>query len=262
MKFSKKRMTGMLAMAMVVALGVTSLAIFTDRSQSTATAKAGTLDLQLTQSWAEDNKETLSHFAPGDILDLNYTLVNDSTLAAKVREKFVITSDKEIPADTFQIWKKSDLAQNSDTGFWAPKNTSVKPIQALVDTAWNGTIMYSTYTLPQFLMDGTHADQNVAETSPNTDTNTKGQVYANNSAADHYVILFNKNALTSVGGANIGVEYLAEAMQNSGTNSATNENAALWSTVANESINFMTGVSSAVPVLDFDPGSPETPVEP
>ena len=258
MKFTKKRLTGLLAVVVVAAIGVTSLAIFTDRSQSTATAKAGSLDLQLTQDWAGDNETALSHFAPGDILDLNYTLTNDSTLAAKVREKFVITSDKAIPADTFQIWVKSDLVKSA-SGLWAPADDTKSPVATLNDSTWAAD-KYATYTLPQFVLDGDHDDQKgFADriATPNTDASDDDMIYANNSELDHYVILFNKNAVNSVGGAKITVKYMAEAMQHLGT--GAEGNADKWAVVADAEYTFLPGVEKAVPTLDFNPRIPTNP---
>ncbi len=257
MKFSKKRMTGLLSLAMVGAIGVASLAIFTDRTQSTATAKAGSLDLQLVQTWEADNAEAASHFAPGDILEIPYTLTNDSTLAAKVREFFVISSDKEIPVDTFRIYKKSDLTKDLDTGYYTV-NAGASPIVTPDDNTWGKDgKWYSTYSLSQFVLDGTHAEQaGIASVTPNTDANTDGKVYANTSEQDRYVILFNKNAKNTVQGAKIGVEYLAEAMQHSGTGGVGET--AVWSQIAKESITF-TGKTEAADRLDFNPGIPTNP---
>lgn len=258
MKITKNRLTRGLAVGLAVVTIVGTFAIFTDRYQSSATAKAGSLDLKLDQSWATDagNVETLKHFVPGDILDLEYTLTNDSTLAAKVRETFVISSNKEIPADTFRIYKASDLQKDANTGIWSVKDGK-NPVGALTEKAWDAEagIMYTTYKLPQFVLDGTHADQqNKATATPNTDANAADkQVYANTDAADHYVILFNKNAQASVAGAVIGVEYLAEAMQHSGTGDA--DVTAVWENVAEAAVT-ITGAEKAVPVLTFDPMIP------
>ena len=49
MKFTKKRLTRGLALGMVAAVSIATFAVFTDRYESSATAKAGSLDLQLEQ---------------------------------------------------------------------------------------------------------------------------------------------------------------------------------------------------------------------
>jgi len=258
MIIDKNKLNRRMAVGLAAVVAVGTLAVFTDRYQSTATAKAGSLDIQLTETWAADNAETISHFAPGDILSFKYTLTNDSTLAAKVRESIVITSDKEIPADTFRIYKLSDLEKNQDTGMYSPK-AGKTPIATLSDTAWDGTKMVQTYKLPQFVMDGTHADQSgVATAAPNTDMNSDGKIYANTSENDQYVILFNKGAVNEVSGAKIGVEYLAEAMQHSGTGSASET--AIWEKVVKEEIT-ITGVDKAADDLTFDPGIPANQVQ-
>lgn len=277
MKFTKKRLTRGLALGMVAAVSIATFAVFTDRYESSATAKAGSLDLQLEQFWTEDedNIETLSHFAPGDILNLEYVLTNDSTLAAKVRETFVVKSDKEIPADTFHIYKISDLTKNSDTGMWAPR-AGATPIGTHVSTAWNDDeqMMYNTYTLEQFVLAGTHPDQAYEEdvaampASLGYDWSEEGNVYANVKTGrtygntdfipmdeDYYVLLFNKDAETSVAGANITVEYMAEAMQHSGTGDA--DETAVWESVVKDSVTF-TGKTEAVDQLEFDPGIPNS----
>ncbi len=250
MNIDKNRLKRGMAVGLACLSVAATAAVFTDRYESNATAKAGSVDLKLTETWQADNAETISHFAPGDYLSFQYSLENDSTLAAKVRETIVITSDKQIPADTFRIYKLSDLEKNTDTGIWSPK-AGKSPVATLTDTAWDGTKMYSTYKLPQFVLDGSHQDQSgVATATPNTDTDANGMVYANTSENDQYVILFNGKAETSVAGANIGVEYLAEAMQHSGTGTASET--AIWEQVVKEEIT-ITGVEKAADDLTFDP---------
>ena len=221
----KKGVAVTLAVAAAVT-AVSSFALFTDRAQSHAEVKAGTLDLILTQDWAADNAGVVDEYAPGDILNLDYTLTNAGSLSTDVRETFVITGDKAVVGN-FEIYAASDVEKNVTTGLWAPKTGASPLIVRDVDPGYytadkNGdgipeTYWTITYEIPELTIDGTGAK---AETGDAT-ASTIGSTISNNTKTGDYVLLFNKDAKNEVQGTNVTVEYVAQGLQHRNTGDDT-----------------------------------------
>ena len=210
MTITKKRMTGMLALVLVAALAVTSLALFTDRAQSQAEVTAGTLDLSLAQTWADDNKEVIDEYAPGDILNLDYTITNNGNLSTDICETFVITSDKPI-SNEFEIYAASDVEKDAATGLYAAK-ASKNPIEVRSTGSFvKDSITYYTitYKIPEFTVNGTGEG---AETEDGITSNSK---------TGDYVLLFHKDSENSIQGTNLTVEYMAQGLQHRNTGDTT-----------------------------------------
>lgn len=189
MKNNSKRRSKVLVVALALATVVTSLAVFTDRAQSQETYTAGTLDLQLEQSWAAENAEVAENYTPGDVLELNYNLKNAGNLDGKVRETFVITTDKVV-TNEFEVYALDDVEVGTD-GFWAPKDGKA-PITVRTSEAY-GTGTKITYKVPERVI-AAGADEDI-----------------------ELVLLFNKEALNEIQGTNVTVEYLAEMIQKDNT---------------------------------------------
>lgn len=224
----KKRIAACLAAtALISAVG--SLAVFTDRAQSQATMKAGTLDLALTQTWVDDNAAALPVYAPGDILDLDYTLTNNGNLSTDIREMFVITSDKKI-TNEFDIYAAADVEQDS-SGAYVPKSGAT-PIEVRSSEDF-GTGTKITYNIPQFTVNGTGEN---AETVDGITSNAK---------TGDYVLLFNKDAANSVQGTSLKIEYLAQGLQHNNTGNDTWEDSRVISehiTIGGEDISVVPAV--------------------
>ncbi len=186
MQNKSKRRSKILVVAVVLATMVTTLAVFTDRAQSKDEYTAGTLDIQLTQNWATDNAQAAANYIPGDILTLNYTLKNAGNLDGKVRETFVLTTDKVI-TNEFEIYAAGDVDNTGADGYYAPKEGK-NPIQvrSAVNTS-NGTKI--TYAIPE------------------------RKILAGGSDTVNLVLLFNKSSANSIRGTKIKIEYLAQMIQ-------------------------------------------------
>ncbi len=234
MRNYKKRLSALfLALAVVCAMGM-SLAYFTDHETASVSATAGTLNLELTQSWESANPDS-DETKPGDIYKLDYTLTNKGNKSADVREYFVITSDVDL-ADTapaeFEIYAASDV-QTDANGFYVPKaNAQPLSVRSTATISVSGKTYYTIkYAIPEFILNGTGT---AAETETGITTNAK---------TASYVVLFTKNASNAFQGVHVTIDYLAEAKQHRNTDSS------VWGTVASETFTFAGGSSiKTVPV--------------
>ena len=217
----KKRVaTGMVAAAALVS-AVGSFALFTDHAKSHAEMTAGTLDLTLTQSWVADNAAVADEYAPGDILNLDYTLENTGSLSTDIRETFVITGDKAIDG-IFDIYAAEDVEQNAQTHLWAPKAGKSPIAVRSVDTYTadkdnNGTKeTYYTiaYEVPELTVDG-------SEETGDATASTAGSAISGAVKTGDYVLLFDKDAANDVQGTNLTVEYIAQGLQHRNTGNDT-----------------------------------------
>ena len=188
---TRKRWATVIAGACMCAVAVASFALFTDRAQSKAEYTAGTLDIELTESWTADNAIAAENFTPGDKLDLTYKLKNEGNLNAKVRETFVLTTDKPVD-DEFEIYKSTDVVVDSTTGFWVKANDTVKPIEVRRSAAF-GTGTKITYEVPEHIL--------------------------KKESEEEYklVLLFNDDATNAIKGTEVKLEYMAQAIQEDNT---------------------------------------------
>lgn len=211
----KQRIAAGLVVAGVVS-AVGSFALFTDHAQSHAEMTAGTLDLTLTQSWVADNAAVADEYAPGDILNLDYTLQNTGSLSTDIRETFVITADKAIDG-IFDIYAAEDVEQNSATHMFAPK-AGKNPLSVRTTGTFTGTdgkTYYTiTYEVPELTVDGS------VETGDAT-ASTAGSKIAGAVKTGDYVLLFDEDAANDVQGTNLTLEYIAQGLQHRNTGNDT-----------------------------------------
>lgn len=233
MRKNKKRLALLLSVVAVVCAMSCVLAYFTDYETATVSATAGTLDIALSESWdaANINRQNAK---PGDIFDLDYTVTNNGNKSADVRETFVIRSTIAMTAAApeFQIYAAGDVEKAAD-GTYGPK-AGKKPIVTGVLSNGDKTI---TFCLPEFSVNGTG---NAAEKGDASESKN-GYTIEDNKMTGNYVILFSRAASNAFQGAEVTIDYLAEAKQHRNTDES------VWNTVASESIAFAGSTVKAVP---------------
>ena len=210
---------GLAAAAMVTAVG--SFALFTDHATSHAEMTAGTLDLTLTQSWVADNAEVAEEYAPGDILNLDYTLKNTGSLSTDIRETFVITGDMAIDG-IFDIYAAEDVQQDPQTHLWAPKDgaspIAVRNVSTYTADKDNNNVNETYYTIayeiPELTVDGSEEIGDATASKP-------GSAISGAMKTGDYVLLFDQDASNDIQGANLTVEYMAQGLQHRNTGNDT-----------------------------------------
>ena len=230
MRLRKKRLgLTVLSLSLICAMSVSMvMAYFTDREQATATATAGTLNITLTESWDASNPAR-TNAKPGDIYNLDYTVTNEGNKSADVRETFVIRSSVAMSAaPEFEIYAASSVVKGSD-GTYAPISGAKPVVNDSTTRKISADKKTITYSLPEFVLNGTGT---AAETEPGVSSNAR---------TFDYVILFSKTASNAFQGAEVTIDYLAEAKQHRNTNDS------IWATVATEQITFAGGSVKAVP---------------
>lgn len=222
MKKPKKILALVLAIATVAALAVGTFAFFTDRVQAKAEAKAGTLELALSQV-------TLSKgtgLKPGTGCKVDFTLSNLGNKSADVKEVLVLRSPKVMNTTTpeFDLYMASDVTLDADGKATIKANAT--PVATRVVAQDSKSI---TYTIDEFILNGTGAGAETEGTAIGI------------SKASSYVLVFSSTAGNDFQGITVTLDYLAQAKQHRNTNAAT------WADVANESISFAGGNVNAVP---------------
>lgn len=246
MKKASKKATAA-ALVGVLALGTAgSLAFFTDRASGTATATAGTLDLELTQTWVADNDHydlaakgagqdgRIDAMLPGYIMDMDYTLNNAGNKSMDVRETFVITCEEKTfntTAPEFLIYNADDVELDAATGAYKVKDGAV----AIPYTAEANKI---TVKPVQFVLNGSGGPEAEIE----AEANGKSQYTGN------YVMLFKADAENSWVGEKLTVSYLAEAKQHRNTGGI---DSGVWTEMATETLTLVDDATlSVVPKLN------------
>lgn len=231
-KNKKKVALLLLAVAVVCAMSCV-LAYFTDYETATVSATAGTLDIELVESWDESNVNR-ENAKPGDIYNLDYTVTNKGNKSADIRETYVIRSSIAMTASAaeFQIYAAGDVEKAAD-GTYGPK-AGKKPIVNGVLSNGNKTI---TFSLPEFAVDGTGTAAETGDAS----ASGNGFKISKNVMTGDYVILFSRAASNAFQGAEVSIDYLAEAKQHRNTDST------VWDIVASETIEFAGSDVNAVP---------------
>ena len=202
-----------------------TFAYFTDRVETSATAKAGTVDIALDENWTD-----VSNFNPGDKADLDYQISNDGNKSVDVRERLVVTSSVALnPAAQaeFEIYKAADVEQDA-AGAYVPK-ADAKPVTTDAKRIVSGDNKSITYVLPEYTLNGTGAN---AETEAGV---------ADTDHSANYVLVFKGASSNAFQDADATVSLLAEAKQHRNTNGDT------WTTVSSESITLGNGSVDAVP---------------
>lgn len=225
MKNFKKKAAVFMSVVTALCLTVGTFAVFTDRFQAQATVTAGTLDITLTQSWENDNKDLI--YKPASAVKLNYSLGNKGNIAADIKETFVFTFDKALSAGEdrqFDLYKASDITVDAATGNVTSIPAGVLPLTPEDGTADN----ILTYNLAQHTMAGTND-----ATKPTTYT-------------DGYYLVFNQNVDNSFQNVNVSIEYLAQALQDENTGENTWKDAK----VISEKIDFGGQEINVVPQLN------------
>lgn len=226
MKIKKKPITVILSIICVAALAVGSLAFFTDRIDSTATATAGTLNLDFTGITTSKTTD----FKPSEGITLDYTLSNAGSKSADVLEVLVLSSNKAMteganPAE-FEIYNASDVTLVNGV---ATIHDSATPLAVRSMSADKKQI---TYALPQFILNGTGTDAEIEEGITET------------SKTASYVLVFNKAAGNTYQETELTLYYEAQAKQHRNTNNDT------WNTIKSETISFAGNDShAAVPSM-------------
>lgn len=223
MKKPKKIMALVLAIATVAALAVGTFAFFTDRIQAQATATAGTLELALTDIRTGTNTK----MKPGAGCTVDFTLSNLGNKSADVKEVLVLRSPVAMTAgaEEFDLYLASDVTLAADGKVTVKAGKS--PVAA---RAVSTDRMSITYTIPEFILNGTGGDE--AETEPNVTSNAKSSAY---------VLVFKGTADNAFQGITVTLDYMAQAKQHRNTDSNT------WTTVMSETITFAGNSTSAVP---------------
>lgn len=222
MKKPKKILALVLAIATVAALAVGTFAFFTDRVQAKAEAKAGTLELALSQVTLSKS----TGLKPGTGCKVDFTLSNLGNKSADVKEVLVLRSPKVMNTTTpeFDLYMASDVTLDADGKATIKANAT--PVATRVVAQDSKSI---TYTIPEFILNGTGAGAETEGTAVGI------------SKASSYVLVFSSTAGNDFQGITVTLDYLAQAKQYRNTNAAT------WADVAKESISFAGGNVNAVP---------------
>lgn len=222
----KRAISLLLAIASLLCFAVGTFAFFTDRIESGATAKAGTLDLVLsdiTKSTAADYK-----LKPGDGVKIDFILSNEGNKSADVREILVLNCPgiaMTAAAPEFELYHSSDVTL---TGNLATIKSGAAPVAVRALAADNKKI---TYTIDEFVLNGSGTG---AETEPEA---------VGTSKSSSYVMVFRASADNDFANKAVTLYYEAQAKQHRNTGPDT------WTTVQSETVNFA-GVDGhkAVPV--------------
>lgn len=225
-KFKNMKISGLLALAMVLVLLVGSLAYFADRATEDASFSTATVDIttdpddpnedNLTAKWLAVNPKVKTNFNPGDKVDLSYTLANTGELAVDVRETFVITSSKPMTAGDPQFQLFTSFTTDS-----AGANDGKDVV------------------VTENRIDATHYMYSITSYSLNGSEETVSGVNAN-SVAKTYYLVFDKLAGNDFQGATCTIDYLVEAKQHS-------DGANDWTTAATGNLTLGGQTVKAVP---------------
>ena len=202
-----------------------SMAYFTDREQAEVTAKAGTVDLTLTEAWAD-----VSNFNPGDTADFSYRIANDGNKSVDVRETIVLKSSVAMDAADqaeFELYHASDVEQAANGAYVA--KDGAEPITTDAKRVVSNDSKTIKYVMDEYVLNGT-----------GTAAEIEDGVNAVENETD-YVLVFRDDASNAFQGAELSVELMAEAKQHRNTNSNT------WTTVSTESVTIGGQSVNAVP---------------
>lgn len=222
MRKPKKLVALVLALATVAALAVGTFAFFTDRIQAQATATAGTLELALTDITTSNSTK----MKPGSGSTVKFTLSNLGNKSADVREVLVLSSPVAMTAgaEEFDLYLASDVTLTDDGKVTVKDGKS--PVAARAVSTDRKSI---TYTIPQFILNGTGDDH---ENEPDAVGTSKSSAY---------VLVFKNTAGNTFQNVSVTLDYLAQAKQHRNTNDAT------WTDLMSETITFAGNSTSAVP---------------
>lgn len=255
----KKRLTKILAGAMVLCLLVGTFAYFTDRVQKNGSITGGTVGIttDAQEKWAEQliaGPQNLDNINPGDSRSLAFSVTNTGNKAVDVRHTIklsvvdaagnakAMSKGKDVANNEllqFDIYKASDVTTMSGTdegtynagyvlkaGATPVFSTSTKDadtkmgVERVVDEA-NGTV---TYYFADSVLDGTgvaaETGYAVAEQVDTELSDTDAALVGTTGVKYDYVLIFRDTTLNDFQGCKLHAELVVEAKQHLNTNSS------------------------------------------
>lgn len=253
---SRKRISLVLALCLVLSMVVGSFAYFTDRVESDAQVTAGTVGITETDTWTDnlkDGPQSLNNLNPGDSRDLSFTVTNTGNKAVDVRHTIQLSvvdaagNPKELTmgADIgleemlqFDIFRASDVTamskDNNNAGYLLKDgatplfssdtvdSTTMMGAKRDISNIKNGVV---TYYFADSILDGVGENAETgyakANASSTTLTATDAVIGADNaSVAYDYVLIFRDTTLNDFQGCTIYVDMEVEAKQHLNTKSS------------------------------------------
>ena len=202
-----------------------SMAYFTDREQAEVTAKAGTVDLTLTEAWAD-----VSNFNPGDTADFSYKIANDGNKSVDVRETIVLKSSVAMDAADqaeFELYHADDVEQAANGAYVA--KDGAEPITTGANRVVSPDAKTIKYVIDEYVLNGTGTAAEVEDGVTSIENESD------------YVLVFRDDASNAFQGAELSVELMAEAKQHRNTNDDT------WTTVSTDNVTMGGQAVNAVP---------------
>lgn len=244
-KFNKK-LTGIAALSLAVVLAIGgSLAYFTDRETITASAVAGTVNIEMGNVhgslgsraenvddkvlYDQDGKNILN---PGDARGINWTTTETGNKSVDCRDTLVLTCDKAMSAKDadspmqFELYKADDVTGYTKEAGYTLKE-GAKPLTTRTVSAGNKTVTYvvdDVYTL----------NGNNGETETGIDSNSKDR---------GYVLVFRSDSDNTYQNAKVTVSTMVEAKQHRNTGSD-------WTTIAKKTFSLGGQDVQAVPAAN------------
>lgn len=227
---TNKRRVASLALAGVMgaSLLVGSLAYFTDRADTNASATAGTVAIEMdaaTLAASMKDADGKDIFNPGDMREVNYVLTNTGNKSIDVKETIILTSsvamDKTAAQAEYELYKAADVELVAGKGYAPKAGAQPLEVRSISDDG-----LQITYAVPQYTLNGNASfgdDNREIETGIDTDTN-----------AGAYVLVFKGASSNAFQGSTVKLEILAEAKQHRNTSAFDAD----WSELQSESVTF------------------------
>lgn len=217
---SKRAISFMLVMAMLMTLLVGTTAWFTDRVSTSASGTAGTVTINLDDSGINlkdsDGKDILN---PGDMRNVSYVVSNTGNKSVDIKETIYLSAYDKLGqalnlSDTqseFEIYNASDVSFVDNRGYLP--NDGAEPLQ--VKSLSENVI---TYEIPVYALNGsTNFDDSNREIEDDITTDKH---------SSDYVLVFKNLAGNAFQGAVLKLDLMVEAKQHRNTENV------LWTEVA------------------------------
>lgn len=222
-KNSRRVVSFMLVIAMLMTLLVGTTAWFTDRVSTTTNGTAGTVTINVNDTGInlkdQLGKDILN---PGDLRKVNYTVTNTGNKSVDIKETIYLSAYDKLGqklnlSDTqseFELYKASDVIFFDNRG-WIPKENT-EPLQV---KSLNENII--TYDIPTYTLNGSTNFEDInREIEDSIDTDFK---------TNDFVLIFKALSNNTFQGAVLKLDLIVEAKQHRNTESV------LWSEVSNNS---------------------------
>ena len=254
---TRKRISLVLALCLVMSLVAGSLAYFTDRVELDAKVTAGTVGISESQTWQDnlydaDGNRILNNINPGDSRSLAFSITNTGNKAIDVRHTIKLSvvdannkaKEMSMGADVngesmlqFDIFKASDVLETSEASGnkgYVLKD-GAKPVfststlksttQMGVDRKYDAALGICTYYFADTVLDGVgdQAEINyaMAEQVETELTNTDVVLSNDNTTVSYdYVLIFRDSTLNDFQGSTVHLEMVVEAKQHLNTKSS------------------------------------------